>query len=105
VACGWRHAFLLLAAVEKTREQEQQREHEGKLGVRAGLKAELDRSVHEPNDTSDKPDPRSLLHRFVLDGADGPLGSNCYPCVRPSEFEWETTPALVQPARRFCFCL
>ena len=58
---------LLLAAVEEAGDEEEQREHETQLGVRTGVQVKPEDSIDEPRGTSDKPDPRCLSHRFVLD--------------------------------------
>ncbi len=49
--------LLWLVAIEQAGKEEEHRQHDGDLGVRALAEVELDHSVRGPNRTSDKPYP------------------------------------------------
>ena len=58
----------LLVAVEEAGGEEEHGEHEGELGVRERVDVELHHAVHDPDRTSDKPDPGCLSHCSTVDG-------------------------------------
>jgi hypothetical protein len=55
--------LLFLVAVEEASGEEEQGDHKGELGVGERVDVDLHDSVHDPDRTSDKPDPGCLSHR------------------------------------------
>jgi hypothetical protein len=53
----------LLAAIEEAGEEEEHGEHQGELGVSAGVQMKLYDSIDCPGGASYEPDPGGLSHR------------------------------------------
>ena len=74
-ACSGAALLSLLPAVEKSGNQEQQREHEGQLCVGHGAQMQPEDSIHKPRRAPDEPYPRQPSHLTSV-GRSGPIAFN-----------------------------